>query len=347
MNEDTFLAALHEDPCDEVTWLALADWLEDDGQSDRAELVRLPRQLRTLPVMKRTKKRAALEDRLTAFLNAGVRPVVPEITNSIGMRLAMIPPGRFRMGSPRGEEDRSDDETLHEVEITQAFYLGIFSVTQAQYQAVVGSNPSFFNHEARGHHLLADVPPSQIGDFPVDHVSWEDAQAFLRLLNESAREEESGLGYRLPSEAEWEYACRAGACCTTAFHTGATLTSQQANYNCNFPPVGAEPGPFLRRTSRVGSYMPNAFGLHDMHGNVWDWCQDWYGEYPGGSLRDPFGAADGMYRVFRGGAWYDHGWNCRAAIRGKNVPNLRQSYIGFRIAASPSRKIKSGQESRT
>src|SRR5262245_22457040 len=117
MNEAAFLSALHESPNDEVTWLALADWLDDDGQSQRAELVRLVRRLRTLPVMKRTKQKAALEDRVAALLYAGVCPVVPELVNSIGMRLALIPPGRFRMGSNRTEEERGPNETAHQVEI--------------------------------------------------------------------------------------------------------------------------------------------------------------------------------------------------------------------------------------
>jgi uncharacterized protein (TIGR02996 family) len=143
--EAAFLQALHADATDEATWLALADWLDEDGQGERAELVRLVRRLRTLPVMKRTKERARLEDRVAELLNAGVGPVVPEVVNSIGMRLALIPPGRFRMGSPAGEKERSKDEgPLHEVEITRAFYLGVFPVTQGQWQRVMGDNPSYF-----------------------------------------------------------------------------------------------------------------------------------------------------------------------------------------------------------
>src|SRR5262249_7779624 len=125
MNEGTFLSALHESPNDEVTWAALADWLDDDGQIQRAELVGLVRRLRALPVMKRTKPRTTLEKRIAELLLAGVRPSVPEITGSFGMRLALIPPGRFRMGSPPGEAERSDEETPHEVEITRPFYLGV------------------------------------------------------------------------------------------------------------------------------------------------------------------------------------------------------------------------------
>src|SRR5262245_58983821 len=125
MTEDAFLAVLHESANDEATWLALADWLEDDGQALRAELVRLVRQLRTLPVMRRSRQRAPLEDRVAALLKAGVRPVVPEIVNGIGMRLALIQPGRFRMGSPRSEQERIGNERPHEVELTRPFYLGV------------------------------------------------------------------------------------------------------------------------------------------------------------------------------------------------------------------------------
>src|SRR4051794_27525165 len=126
MNEATFLSALHESPGDEVTWLALADWLDDDGQSQRAELVRLVRRLRTLPVMTRTKRRAALEDRVAALLAGGVRPVVPEVANSVGMRFALIEPGTFRMGAPTSEAGRRAGETAHKVQLTRAFYLGVF-----------------------------------------------------------------------------------------------------------------------------------------------------------------------------------------------------------------------------
>jgi uncharacterized protein (TIGR02996 family) len=149
--EAAFLAALHAEPNDEATWLALADWLEEDGQADRAELVRLVRRLRALPVMRRTKGRAALEDRVAELLNAGVQPVVPEVVNSIGMRLALIPPGRFLMGSPPDEAGRREDERQHEVEITKAFYLGVYPVTQGQWRAVMGYNPSFYCRSAMRH----------------------------------------------------------------------------------------------------------------------------------------------------------------------------------------------------
>jgi uncharacterized protein (TIGR02996 family) len=211
--ESVFLSALHAEPNDETTWLALADWLEEDGQADRAELARLVRRLRALPVMEVTPGRAALEDRVAHLLNAGVRPVVPEVVNSIGMRLALIPAGRFCMGSPSGEEGLwSIKEPAHEVEITRRFYLGVFPVTQGQWLRVMGNNPSRFCATGSGRERVKGLDTS---DFPVEQVGWEDAQAFLAKLTALPEEKEAGWRYRLPSEAEWEYACRGGASSST------------------------------------------------------------------------------------------------------------------------------------
>jgi uncharacterized protein (TIGR02996 family) len=333
--EAVFLAALHAEPNDEATWLALADWLEEDGQADRAELVRLVRRLRPLPVMEVTPERAASEDRVAALLNAGVQPVVPEVVNSIGMRLALIPPGRFRMGSPSSEKERKKDEgPAHEVELTRPFYLGVFPVTQGQWLRVMGDNPSCFCATGEGKEAVAGM---DTGDFPVEQVSWEDAQAFLAKL--TARPEEKGKGwkYRLPSEAEWEYACRAGASSSTPFCFGGSLSSAQANFSGEHPYGGAEEGPSLRRTCPAGSYRPNAWGLFDMHGNVWEWCEDWYTEgYDGNSpAQDPLGPSNGSGRVIRGGGWFNFGQNCRAAFRREGTPSSRDCHLGFRVAAVP------------
>jgi uncharacterized protein (TIGR02996 family) len=332
--EAAFLQALHADPTDETTWLALADWLEDDGQVERAELVRLVRRLRVLPVMKRTKERVRLEDRVAELLNAGVRPVVPEVVNSIGMRLALIPPGRFRMGSPAGEKERSGDEAAHEVEITRPFYLGVFPVTQAQWQRVLGNNPSSFCATGDGKDQVAGLDTS---DFPVEQVSWEEAQAFLERLTALPQEKEKGWKYRLPSEAEWECSCRGGASSSTAFHFGGSLSSTQANFNGDYPYGGAEKGPYLGRPCPVGSYRPNAFGLYDLHGQVWEWCSDWFaGDYYGKSPEhDPLGPSDGSFRVIRGGRWGGLGQGCRAAVRGRYAPSYRYGGLGFRVAAVP------------
>jgi uncharacterized protein (TIGR02996 family) len=331
--EAAFLQALHADPNDETTWLALADWLEDDGQPQRAELVRLVRRLRALPVMKRRKERARLEDWVAELLNAGVRPVVPEVVNSIGMRLALIPPGRFRMGSPVSEAGRKEDEIpLHEVEITRPFYLGVFPVTQRQWQAVMGSNPSYFCTTGGG---KDEVKGLDTEDFPVEQVSWDDAQAFLEKLTRLPEEVKSRWRYRLPTEAEWEYACRAGT--STPFHLGKSLSSWQANFNGDYPYGDAEKGPSLGRTCAVGSYRPNVFGLFDLHGNVWEWCSDWYDEdsYGTSPPRDPPGSSSGSVRVLRGGGWGSIGQNGRAASRYGGPPSYRFYNLGFRVAAVP------------
>src|SRR5262249_20417485 len=165
------------------TWSALADWLDDDGQTQRAELTRLVRRLRTLPVMKRTSQRAALEDRVAELLRAGVRPVVAEITNSVGMRFALIPPGRFRMGSLTIERLRHNDERAHEVTLTRRYYLGVFPVTQGEYAGVMGSNPSAFSRTGSRSAQVANLAAATLADFPVENVSWEDAQVFLSKLN--------------------------------------------------------------------------------------------------------------------------------------------------------------------
>jgi uncharacterized protein (TIGR02996 family) len=326
MKEDAFLSALHESPADEVTWLALADWLEEDGQNDRAELLRIVRLLRTLPVMKRTKQRIALEERLAALLLAGVRPVVPEVVNSIGMRFALIPPGRFRMGSPRGEPGGCEDEPAHEVEITKPFYLGVFPVTQAQYERVLGYNPSFFQVDDEGEDLVVGLDTSQ---FPVECVSFNDLSEFCERLGEILGEIRRGRTYRPPTEAEWEYACRAST--TAATSLGPTLSSRQANFNGSVP-YRDSVGPFLGRPSAVGSYVPNAFGLYDMLGNVSEWCSDWYDStYSTTRQRDPQGPPTGEEHPLRGGSWDSDGKCCRCAWRDYNDPGARIYNSGLRV----------------
>ncbi len=178
------------------------------------------------------------------------------IANSLGMRFAWRPPGTFLMGSPPSEPQRWDDEQQHRVTLSKGFWLGVTPVTQAQWQAVMGSNPSHFQGDDR----------------PVEEVSWDDCQEFCKRLAER-----DGQRYRLPTEAEWEYACRAGT--TTPFHFGATLSTEQANYDGNYTYGEGKKGKYREETTPVGSFPANAWGLHDMHGNVWEWCQDWYGPY--------------------------------------------------------------------
>jgi uncharacterized protein (TIGR02996 family) len=301
--EGALLQAVQESPGDETPWLVLADWLEEQADP-RAELVRLQLALRRQPG---PAERLAWEERVRTLLASGVRPCVPLLTNSIGMQLALILAGRFLMGSP----ERSDDEgPQHEVEISKPFYLGIYQVTQAEYEKVMSTNPSWFSATGGGNDKIEGQDTSR---FPVECVTWEDANEFCKKLSELPDEQESGRVYRLPTEAEWEYACRGGAASATPFSFGASLSSTQANFNGGYPYGGADKGPFLGRTATVGSYHPNIFGLYDMHGNVWEWCADWYDEdysqSPAG--KDPPGAATGTRRVLRGGSWYFHG---RASI---------------------------------
>ncbi len=256
-----------------------------------------------------------------------------EITNSIGMKLVLITAGKFLMGSPKDEKDRLPDEEQHEVSITKPFYLGVYVVTQAEYEKVMGNNPSYFSAKGGG---KASVKDMDTGQFPVEQVSWDDAVAFCKKLSELPEEKKAGWVYRLPTEAEWEYACRAGT--KTPFHYGDSLSSKQANFSGGFPYGGADKGPFLMRTAKVGTYAANAFGLYDMHGNVWEWCQDWYDEnyYKNSPKEDPPGSAQTSDRVVRGGSWYFFGRFCRSAYRCRIEPGYRLNYLGFRVAAVQS-----------
>jgi formylglycine-generating enzyme required for sulfatase activity len=239
-------------------------------------------------------------------------------TNSVKMKLVRLAPGRFLMGSPAGEADRNAEEHRHEVEISRPFYLGVHTVTQKQYQQVMGTNPSCFSKGGAGKDRVKGLDTD---DFPVESVSWEGAVAFCKRLSALPAEKGARRVYRLPSEAEWEYACRAGT--STPFHFGNTLDARQANVNSA-----------LGRPARVGSYRPNAWGLYDMHGNVWQFCADCYdGNYYRVSPRkDPAGPKAGSYRVARGGSWMNPSRHCRAAIRTCVTPYLTYVSVGFRIA---------------
>jgi len=331
MNEGAFHAALREKPVDELTWQALADWLDDDGQPQRAELLRLTRRMLQTPVG----QRGDLPDRYVELLRAGVRPVIVETVNSLGMRFALVPQGAFLMGSPPDEADRSDDERLHEVTITRPFWLGVFQVTQKQYQTVTGNNPSYFCAGGAGRNVVEGLDTA---DFPVERVSWQDAQDFLKAMAALPEEKSNRRRYRLPTEAEWEYACRAGTDVKYVFcpdFPSATLISSQANFDGNHAYGSYAKGPYLARTCRVGSYAPNPFGLYDVHGNVWEWCSDWYGSdyYRNSPKKDPQGPANGSGRVDRGGSWYNVGWRCRAAYRFRVAPADPSRDLGFRVAA--------------
>ncbi len=225
------------------------------------------------------------------------------IVNSIGMSFVSIPAGTFTMG---------EGSAAHQVTLTKAFEIGVYEVTQEQYEQVMGTNPSNFKGPQN----------------PVETVSWDDAVAFCRKLSEMPAEKKAGYVYRLPTEAEWEYACRAGTTTVYSFGDSESDLGYYAWYDDHFG------NPTAGTTHPVGGKKPNAWGLYDMHGNIYEWCQDWYGDYPSGPVTDPTGAASGSYRVYRGGSWYHFSDFCRSANRYRYAPVNRINIIGFRVLRS-------------
>jgi len=225
----------------------------------------------------------------------------PVFTNTVGMTFVRIPAGSFVMGSPETEPGRDSDETQHRVTLTRAFYLQVTEVTQGQWRAVMGNSPSRFGGCGDG--------------CPVERVSWKDCQEFARRLNGK----EGTTRYRLPTEAEWEYACRSGTA---------------GPYYDELDRTGWHGGNSGGGTKPVALKAPSAWGLYDMHGNVWEWCLDWYGNYPAGSVTDPEGPPAGSSHVCRGSSWSDRPRFCRSANRGRNGPSHRGDGLGFRLAAS-------------
>ncbi len=228
---------------------------------------------------------------------------------SINYKMVYISPGTFMMGRPSGEPERDSDERQHKVTLTKGFYMGATEITQSQWKTIMGNNPSQFKGNNR----------------PVENVSWNDCQEFIRKLNR----QEGGNKYRLPTEAEWEYACRAGT--TTPFYTGNCISTDQANYDGNYPMPGCSKGRYRKKTIDVASFSPNAWGLYDMHGNVWEWCQDWYGDYSDSTMLNPVGPYSGTKRIRRGGSWYKYGHSCRSANRNMGHPANRLRTTGFRL----------------
>jgi formylglycine-generating enzyme required for sulfatase activity len=262
---------------------------------------------------------------------AGEKPPA-SLTNSVGMKLVRIPAGTFLMGSPHDEEGRYDDEQQHEVQITRPFYLGVHEVTQAQFQKLMGFNNSWFSPAGRG----KDRVKGKVTDnFPVESASWHDARTFCERLSALPAEKKAGRRYRLPSEAEWEHACRVGTESPDPgpFHFGLSLSAKQANFNGNGPYGKAPRGAYLARPAPVGSYKASTVGLFDMHGNVAEWCADWYDAqyYRRCPRKDPKGPAKGDMRVVRGGSWYAHARVCRAAHRLWAAPATRTNLVGFRV----------------
>ena len=238
------------------------------------------------------------------------------------MAMVWCPPGKFMMGSPVTEKDRQPNETQHEVVLTKGFWLGKYEVTQRQWRAIMERNPSQFpQKDVVRWKLWKWQIPIWRQDFlvnrwslPVEAVSWGDCQEFCR---------KAGSGFRLPTDAEWEYACRAGS---TGPYAGTGILDEMGWY------VGNSGG----KTHPVGRKQTNAWGLYDMHGNVWEWCQDWYDDFPASAATDPVGPAAGANRVIRGGSWNYFASDCRSARRNRGGPCFGSSSLGFRVAFAPA-----------
>lgn len=288
-------------------------------------------QIETQALQGRHKTQAASSNYPYLGAPEGFSSLPPTFTNRLGMEFVLIPAGSFLMGSTDADVEAAlvdaeryypdakrdwfiDEQPQHQVTFDQPFYLGKFQVNQLQWLAMMGNNPSYF----KGDHL------------PVEQVSWDDCQEFLKKLNVK----QDGYIYRLPSEAEWEYTCRAGT--TTPFSFGETVTTDQVNYDGNYPYGNVPKGKNRQRTMPVGSFSANAWGLHQMHGNVWEWCQDLYQSSYRRALTDGRAwelGADKTPRVLRGGSWYRSAQDCRAAYRVRNTSDIRLNRIGFRVVA--------------
>jgi sulfatase modifying factor 1 len=239
-----------------------------------------------------------------------------------GLKLCWCPPGKFIMGSPPTEPERRPDEDQVEVTLTRGFWMAKYETTQAQWKRIAGKLPA---------DPTAELPAAD--NLPIGNVNFAEVETFCRKLTELAHSTDdlpTAWEFRLPTEAQWEYACRAGT--TTATSFGNKLSSKQANFKGK-PYNGAETGPSLGRAAPVGSYPANPWGLHDMHGNIFEWCRDWYHAKLPGGIDPDLSTAPARSRVRRGGAWTDDGWPCRSAFRLRFEPERRYDHIGFRVVA--------------
>jgi uncharacterized protein (TIGR02996 family) len=321
---DALLAGIVAEPHNHLRWLIVADWLDDHGQYDRAELLRLHRELiRTCCEVDRHPGRVGWKEqhaRIIELIDQGVKPCVPQHTLMLpgGVPFVgnFIPPGSFLMGS----EEREEEKPIRKVTLTTGFFLGVHPVTQDQWMAVMGSNPS-------------DYPGA---DRPVENANWPDATRFCQLVAAHTRER-----VHLPSEAQWEYACRAGT--TTHFSFGTTDPVSRMVHGLGprvveIDPASEPPAETLSepegKTSPVGTKPANAWGLFDCHGNVWEWCADHYvrNAYGHSPRSDPVvERARVVTRSLRGGAWNSETWQCRSANRWRLNADGRYWFVGFRV----------------
>ena len=281
---------------------------------------------------KRREEEAKKHDLSVPGTKAGEKKNVT--VNGVEFAFRWCQAGTFTMGSPTSEDGRNDDEKQHQVTLTKGFWMMETEVTLGMFKAFVsdtgyeskGNTPYGWTGstwEQNSKYSWRNPGFSQNDNHPVTCVSWNDAVEFCKWLGKK-----TGLNITLPTEAQWEYSCRAGS--TTAYFWGNALNGDKANCNGNYPCGTTTKGKYVGKTTPVGSYQSNAWGLYDMHGNVWEWCADWYGDYPSGSVTDPAGPSSGSYRVFRGGSWLNDAQNCRSAYRGSSDPGYRRFNRGFR-----------------
>jgi uncharacterized protein (TIGR02996 family) len=311
--EQAFLADMVAHPHDATPWLVFADWL-DEREDPRGELVRLLRLCWDEPGKKAFRERHA---RLQELFASGVRLPVPRFTNSLGMELVWVPPGHFWSGNTTQRP---------KVEMAEPFWMGVYLVTQGEWQAVMGDNPSYFRRDGTGAYKLEDVSDEDLARFPVECISYDEVQSFLERLN--AREPRSGWTYRLPTSEEWEFAVRSPVTCQKDcaywfyFDTPTnSISSVRANV-IGDQPYKAPKGPNVGRTTKVGSYPPSRLGLYDHHGNVWEWTE----------------TVQGQLHVRRGGSWCGNSTGCAAGTYLNSNPSDRAYYLGFRLARVATRE---------
>ena len=327
-DESAFLEAMARSPEDWALRLIFADWLEEQGDQRHAR-IRILHRLANDAHLSRA-ARLALESEMRDLMKHDVPPVGPDLTNSIGMEFAWIPAGSFVMGSPESEHGRDTDETQHRVTLTRGYWMGRHLVTQDQWTEVMGANTSHFRNRGAG--------------LPAEWISWLDCLAFCRAM-----EKLDSRPYRLPTEAEWEYACRGGT--TSPFWFGDTTDATRCNYEGSYAYAGGPTHAPLNITTPGKRYPANPFGLYDMHGNLQEFCADRHrGEhagYPPRAISNPRGPAKGQYRIIRGGSWGAHPSRCRSAEREWMRRDDRSQFVGFRVVFHLKEATREGSEGTT